>query len=182
MEAYTQHADEKDLGGMDMEMTIESIVKNWEKEAELTSRVLQALTDDSLLQRIIDDRRTLGELAWHLVTSVQYMRALGLDFKGVDEGADATSSADGIAWEYQRISKSMVLAIQTQWTDSHLHEKQVIAGEEWRNGESIKYSILHQAHHRGQMTVLMRQAGLVPPELYGPTYETWTDKGMEPLK
>ncbi|CAM4396797.1 putative damage-inducible protein DinB [Paenibacillus endophyticus] len=165
-----------------MDMTIEAIVKEWEKEAALTSRVLQALTDDSLLQRIIDDRRTLGELAWHLVTSVQYMRALGLDFKGVDEGADGTDSAYEIALEYQRINKAMLQAVQTQWTDSHLHEKQVIAGEEWRNGESIQYSILHQAHHRGQMTVLMRQAGLVPPELYGPTYETWADKGMKPLK
>jgi hypothetical protein len=31
------------------------------------------------------------------------------------------------------------------------------------------------------MTVLMRQAGLRIPELYGPTYDSWIDKGMDPL-
>ncbi|MGO4544988.1 DinB family protein [Paenibacillus sp. 2TAB23] len=165
-----------------MDMTLESIVREWVREADLTSRVLLVLTDEALRQRIVDDRRTLGELAWHLVTSVDYMRALGLDFNGVNEEDAASYSAAGIAGEYQRISAAMVEAIQMQWTDRNLYEKQVIAGEEWRNGESIRYSILHQAHHRGQMTVLMRQAGLVPPGLYGPTYETWTDKGMKPLK
>jgi uncharacterized damage-inducible protein DinB len=29
----------------------------------------------------------------------------------------------------------------------------------------------HQAHHRGQMTVLMRQAGLTVPGVYGPARE-----------
>jgi uncharacterized damage-inducible protein DinB len=31
--------------------------------------------------------------------------------------------------------------------------------------------VLHQVHNRGQMTVLMRQAGLVLPGVYGPTRE-----------
>jgi len=31
--------------------------------------------------------------------------------------------------------------------------------------------VVHQIHHRGQMSVLMRQAGLVPPGIYGPTRE-----------
>ena len=31
--------------------------------------------------------------------------------------------------------------------------------------------IRHQIHHRGQMTVLMRQAGVVVPSVYGPSRE-----------
>lgn len=54
-------------------------------------------------------------------------------------------------------------------------------GVKWQNGASLRFAVMHQAHHRGQMTVLMRQAGLTVPEIYGPTYESWIEKGMEPL-
>ena len=38
--------------------------------------------------------------------------------------------------------------------------------------------IRHEAHHRGQMTVLMRQAGLTVPGVYGPSREEWVAYGM----
>ncbi len=38
--------------------------------------------------------------------------------------------------------------------------------------------LLHQTHHRGQMTVLMRQAGLPVAGMYGPTKEDWAKYGM----
>lgn len=41
-------------------------------------------------------------------------------------------------------------------------------GEIWARGLTLFYLITHQAHHRGQMTVLMRQAGLPVPGIYGP--------------
>ncbi|MDG0812635.1 DinB family protein [Cohnella rhizosphaerae] len=55
-----------------------------------------------------------------------------------------------------------------------------IAGQSWINGDSLRFSLTHQAHRRGQMTVLMRQAGLRPPGLYGPIYEVWIAQGMAP--
>jgi len=44
------------------------------------------------------------------------------------------------------------------------------------------YLNLHQAHHRGQMTVLMRQAGMKVPGVYGPSKEEWSAFGMEPME
>jgi len=41
------------------------------------------------------------------------------------------------------------------------------------------FLIQHQNHHRGQMTVLMRQAGLTVPGIYGPAKEEWGNFGME---
>ncbi|WP_258881781.1 DinB family protein [Paenibacillus sp. sptzw28] len=35
----------------------------------------------------------------------------------------------------------------------------------------IKYPKRHQIHHRGQMTILIRQAGLTAPGIYGPNEE-----------
>ncbi len=159
--------------------TIEAFATEWESEAGLTDRVLGRLTDDSLRQAIAADRRTLGDLAWHLATSLRFMTALGLDFDGGPE--NSPDSAAGIAEEYRRISSAVLQAVRTQWSDASLGETRTIMGEEWRNGDSMRFTLMHQAHHRGQMTVLMRQAGLLPPEIYGPTYETWIDKGMAPL-
>ena len=45
---------------------------------------------------------------------------------------------------------------------------------------SLQVLVVHQAHHRGQMTVLMRQAGLTVPGVYGPAREEWTTYGMQP--
>lgn len=39
--------------------------------------------------------------------------------------------------------------------------------------------IKHLIHHRGQMTVLMRQAGLKVPGVYGPSKEKWSQMGMD---
>ncbi|GLI04155.1 hypothetical protein YDYSG_01850 [Paenibacillus tyrfis] len=161
--------------------TITNFAAEWEKEAELTAQVLSGLTDESLQRRIDADRRTLGALAWHLVTSIDFMTSLGLDFKGVSEGAKAPESAEGIAEEYRRINQALLEAVTTQWTENTLRESRTIGGGKWPISAALRYFLMHQAHHRGQMTVLMRQAGLRPPEIYGPTYDTWVDKGKAPL-
>ncbi|MEF3310564.1 DinB family protein [Paenibacillus sp. GYB004] len=165
-----------------MYTTIADFAKEWEKEAERTERVLSVLTDESLRQPVVSGRRTLGGLAWHLATSAGYMSALGLDFEGVAQREQAPESAGEIAAEYRRISAAVLQAVKTQWSDDHLDGTVMIMGEEWRNGDSMHFTLMHQAHHRGQMTVLMRQAGLRAPDIYGPTYEYWIDQGMKPLE
>ncbi|MFB9273693.1 DinB family protein [Cohnella cellulosilytica] len=161
--------------------TIAAFAAEWENEAELTERVLDRLTDESLRQEMAAGRRTLGALAWHLVSSIGYAAALGLRIEGADEEKRAPARASEIAKEYRRMRMALLQAVREQWSDESLGETQTVAGEEWRNGATLRFMLMHQAHHRGQMTALMRQAGLRPPEIYGPTYETWIDKGMEPL-
>jgi uncharacterized damage-inducible protein DinB len=43
---------------------------------------------------------------------------------------------------------------------------------------ALQALISHEIHHRGQMTVLMRQAGLKVPGIYGPAREEWAAYGM----
>lgn len=160
---------------------IEDFAAEWTSEAELTATVLDALTDDSLGQEVIEGRRVLGQIAWHLVQSLHYMTTLGLAFEASSRGEEAPDSAAFIASEYRRISKNLLDAVQTQWNDEFLRESVMIEKEAWQNGSSLRYTIMHQAHHRGQMTVLMRQAGLRVPNVYGPTYDTWVEKGITPL-
>lgn len=164
-----------------MFISIEDFAAEWTGEAELTAAVLDALTDDALRQEVAESRRTLGQIAWHLVRSLHFMTNLGLVFDVPSGGEEAPDSAVHIASEYRRISRDLLHAVRTQWNDEALRESVVMYNEAWQNGSSLRYTIMHQAHHRGQMTVLMRQAGLRVPDVYGPTYDAWIEKGMAPL-
>jgi uncharacterized damage-inducible protein DinB len=44
-------------------------------------------------------------------------------------------------------------------------------GEHWPRGLTLQALVFHEIHHRGAMTVLMRQAGLTVPGIYGPNRE-----------
>ena len=55
-------------------------------------------------------------------------------------------------------------------------------GMSWKRGTTLSILVNHQAHHRGQMTVLMRQAGLMVPGVYGPAKEEWASMGMESME
>jgi uncharacterized damage-inducible protein DinB len=164
-----------------MSLKLDDVIKEWAEEIRLTEEVMKILTDESLKQAVASERRTLGQLAWHLVTSIHFLTYCGLTFDGPAGDKLAPESATVIAEEYQKIGSSMLHALKTQWSDETLNETQEIMGEKWKNDATLRFSIMHQAHHRGQMTVLIRQAGLFPPELYGPTYETWINKGVAPL-
>jgi uncharacterized damage-inducible protein DinB len=54
-------------------------------------------------------------------------------------------------------------------------------GSTWHRASVLLSIVRHQIHHRGQITVLMRQAGLPVPGLYGPAREEWANMGMKPL-
>jgi uncharacterized damage-inducible protein DinB len=51
-------------------------------------------------------------------------------------------------------------------------------GETWKKGFTLYCMVSHQTHHRGQITVLMRQAGLKVHGVYGPAKEEWAEMGM----
>jgi len=52
-------------------------------------------------------------------------------------------------------------------------------GQTIPNGSLLLFLLQHQSHHRGQMTVLMRQAGLPVPGIYGPAKEEWAQFGLQ---
>ena len=163
-----------------MYRTIEEFVKNWNHEANSTQKVMNVLTDDSLKQEVAQGHWTLGKLAWHIVTSLhELMSQTGLKFDAAVPGSQVPSSAKEIANSYRQSSESMIAAIKEQWTDKSLKEMKDMYGEQWPNGLTLFILNSHQIHHRGQMTILMRQAGLKVPGIYGPSLEEGAAYGME---
>jgi uncharacterized damage-inducible protein DinB len=161
---------------------MDDVLRTLEMEASSTLKVLGELTDASLDQRVTPDGRSLGFLAWHLATSIpEMMNRTGLSVAGAQHGP-APTSADEIRRAYGEVSHGLREQIRSRWTDASLEEERDMYGERWQNGFSLYALVAHEAHHRGQLTVLMRQAGLKVPGVYGPAREEWAAMGMPAME
>ncbi len=144
----------------------------WKHESEATARFLAVLTDASLAQRITPRDRSLGDLAWHLATSIPEMMAwTGLKVAGGDHHAPPPGSADAIRDAYLQAAGSLLEQVRLHWTDETLKVEDEMYGERWQRGLTLQALVFHEIHHRGAMSVLMRQAGLTVPGIYGPNRE-----------
>ena len=161
--------------------TLDQFLAQWQSEAEATQRLLDALTDASLAQAVAQDHRTIGRLAWHLAqTIVEMMAKTGLHVDGLGEHDPVPDSAATIAAAYRVAAASLAERMAAEWTDDTLAEVDEMYGERWSRGRTLDVLLFHQAHHRGQLTVLMRQAGLTVPGVYGPSRDEWLQFGVTP--
>lgn len=158
---------------------LDDFLADLEAQREATLKVLGALTDASLAQRVTPEGRTLGRLAWHLVGTLGEMPAaagLATDASRAEEAVPAQTAA--IAAAYRAASEAMEGAVRQCWTDGDLAAAVELYGERWERGRVLRAVIDHENHHRGQMTVLMRQAGLPVPGVFGPSREEWAALGL----
>src|SRR5262245_47090989 len=146
----------------------------WTQEFDKTQKILKHMTDRSLQQTVAPGSRTLGRLAWHVTTTIPEMKSrTGLNVKGPGEHAPVPTTVKAISEAYSEAALSLLDQVKTQWTDATLEATDEMYGQVWKRGFTLAALIFHQIHHRGQMTVLMRQAGLKVPGIYGPAREEW---------
>ena len=163
-----------------MFQTLDHFLSSWEFEAGATQKLLNNLTDESLKQEITPQNWTLGRIAWHTITAIHIISSnTNLAFEAPTKDFPVPTSAKFIADSYNQASNAFVQALKTQWTDLTMKECIEFIGQQMPNGSLLLFLIQHQTHHRGQMTVLMRQAGLTVPGIYGPSKEEWAKFGME---
>lgn len=162
-----------------MYRSIEDFQTDWGYEAEKTLNIFRALTDESLAQKVTDDGRSLGFIAWHITVTLGEM--LGHAGIKIDSPAAAGSEIPKLAEivsTYEKGAKLVGEGIGNAWKDEELSDEIPMYGMSWKKGITLHALIAHQIHHRGQMTVLMRQAGLRVPGVYGPAREEWVEYGM----
>ena len=161
--------------------------KAWTEEAKFTVSVLEAIPDRAMGTAIGREHRDLRRLAWHLVESaIEMPSRLGLAMPGAElvKGGFICPPPDTmqeVITTYRSVSDALLKGVEA-WSDSDLEREDEMYGETWRRGQSLFVLLVHQTHHRGQMTVLMRQAALLVPSMYGPVKEGWASYGVEPPK
>lgn len=153
-------------------------IADFKDESEATAKLFAALTDSSLGQPVTPTGRTLGQIAWHITLTLGEMPAqAGLS---VAPPADTPppSTVAALLAAYREAAQRLIDAVAEAWNDAMLAEEIPMYGESWPRGKVLSVLIRHEAHHRGQVTVLARQAGVVIPGVYGPAREEWAAYGQ----
>ena len=159
---------------------VADFLETWDQERKGTLKILRALDDRSLSSTGGGDHRTLGRLAWHLTTTLaEMMERTGLRVGGPPHDSPVPASASAIVEAYSKAAASVAEQVSA-WTDATLEVEDDMYGQRWPRGRTLLALLVHQAHHRGQMTVLMRQAGLKVTGVYGPAREEWAAMGLQP--
>jgi uncharacterized damage-inducible protein DinB len=162
-------------------LKVSDFISDFNYETEATIKMFKNLTDVSLKQKVTENGRSLGRLAWHITGSFGEM--------GTTAGLTALHNVDDkivpieatvIVDEYMKATDALKNAVTKEWKDASFKDEINMYGQTWTKGQTLSVLLVHQMHHRGQMTVLMRQAGLKVPGVYGPAFEEWSDIGMSP--
>ncbi|MGA2764028.1 MAG: DinB family protein [Spirochaetia bacterium] len=155
-----------------MYTTIAEFINDWTRESGLSLKIERALTDQSLSQKTDPEGRTLGSIAWHMVVMTGMTgSAAGLEVAAPPRGTEPPASAAAIADAYEMAAKSLADQASKKLTDEKLAADINIFGRTMSLASALNGLIRHQIHHRGQMTVLMRTAGVIVPGVYGPSRE-----------
>ncbi|RTR34088.1 damage-inducible protein DinB [Robertmurraya yapensis] len=156
-----------------MYRTVNDFLVEWSNSTNGTMKVLEALTDEKLDQAIVEGHNTLGWLGWHIVTSVEFFSNL-VRLKNIQSPGDAKivpTQASVIVESFRKIVEEVKQEVEMNYTDEQMVEKIENFGKLTPRGALLRTMIDHHTHHRGQMTVLLRQAGLKVPGVMGPTKE-----------
>lgn len=163
--------------------SIDAFLEMWKDESAATARVIGAVSDAKLGKAVAKGHRSLGRMAWHLAQTIpEMMGQTGLKVKGPGHDAPVPKRKATIVKAYKTAAQSLAQAVKRQWKDATLKKTDNMYGFTWKRGFTLACLLLHQAHHRGQMTALMRMAGLKVPGIYGPAQEDWKQHGMEAPK
>jgi uncharacterized damage-inducible protein DinB len=147
----------------------------WNMEAQLTSRLLEALPTDQYDFRPYPKCRSIGEMAWHLSEIEGYISL------GVTKGAVTFQEAPPnmqrpreirlLAPGYRRVHEEAVARL-AGLTEESLDQEMSFVGRQLTIRDILWGTILmHLIHHRGQLSLMCRMAGGTPPGIYGPNRE-----------
>lgn len=150
---------------------VEDFLDDWMASSAGTLNVMRAITNDKLDQSIVEGHNSLGWLAWHLVGAAgAFGHFSGLQIPGPGREQAAPSDIKEIVAAYEKAIEAYKIEAAKLTDESLLEEVSGFTGPTER-GKLLRALIDHQTHHRGQMTVLLRQAGLTVPGVMGPTKE-----------
>lgn len=147
-------------------------------ESQTTSNVLGALTDSVLAQdKAPGHNMTVGDIAWHIATAPVYMlNQAGFNIDPAQATKPEQLTAAKIKSTYDAISAQVKEQAAMKTPEDLTKVYHVFDMMDWPAGQMLGILMHHEIHHRGQLSVLLRQAGLVVPSIYGPTHEMTVEK------
>ena len=163
-------------------MTSTNLVKEFAREAAVTRTHLARVPEDRLDWRPHQKSYSARELASHLVDCVQWASAIfGADEYDVDPSTYKSYAAESVAGLLEEFDRAVEAGKST--LEAALGAAgRAAADEPWRlkiagrvrfertRADALRdFTLSHQIHHRGQLTVYLRLLDVPVPGSYGPT-------------
>ena len=156
---------------------IEGMLQELEQEAQTTRRVLERVPDDHLDWRPHEKARTLGELALHvaivpgavaeLVATQTTVQAPQFTDPRPKSASELIPALDESIAKAKRVLGGMDdVALMATWRMMN-GEHEIFAVPRLAMLRSIMLN--HWYHHRGQLTVYLRELNVPIPSIYGPS-------------
>jgi uncharacterized damage-inducible protein DinB len=159
-----------------MQNELQEFLAEWERETDGTLALLHALPVDRYDYRPDAGGRSIGELAWHLAEIDAY-GSLGIEqreFKFPVKPAhiERPRTVEALAPAFRVVHEEAVARIGRLQAADLERELRYADGELWSIRSLLwRKLLMHAIHHRGQLMLLCRLAGGVPPGLFGHTRE-----------
>ena len=159
-------------------MTIaDALTQELDMEAATTRRVLERVPDAQMNWKPAEKSRTLGQLAWHIAVNPAGVASLASmsPAQMPNFGPEPTpkSAAELIATLDESVARAKTLLagmddaeMTATWT-LMAGDKPLMAMPRVAMLRTIMLN--HWYHHRGQLSVYLRQLGVALPSIYGPS-------------
>lgn len=156
---------------------IDGMLQELEQEAQTTRRVLERVPDDRLSWRPHEKARTLGELAYHVATVPGNVAALVAAESPVQAPQFTDPTPQRAAELVPALEESIAKAkkslggmddasLQATWRMLQ-GERELLALPRVAMLRSVMLN--HWYHHRGQLSVYLRELDVPIPSIYGPS-------------
>lgn len=154
--------------------TIEPFLDYWKSVRGRTRRVIETIPQDRMDWSYAHGKFTFGGIIRHLATIERYMYAETVQGKPSSyPGYDASLQKENeTPLEFMDRLDAESVEIFRQLSDEDLTRKCVTpAGSSITIWKWLRAMVEHEAHHRGQLYMMLSMLGVATPPLYGLTEE-----------
>ncbi len=153
----------------------EIFLRIWEREFHTTVKVFKAFPGDKLDVKPHERSRSVGDLAWQCAIDERVIGKIldgQNDLRNVPPSPPPPETMDEIVAEYESAHREAFRKM------SQLSEEEFsktvscflpAGGWKMPQPEAFWGNLMDEVHHRGQLTVYLRQAGGKVPSIYGPS-------------
>ena len=153
----------------------QEFVPYYERIRHRTNRVVELIPADLWEWSPTERQFTFGDLVRHLAAAERFMFAENARLRPSRYSGHGRELADGreAVLKYFNTCHAESMEIFGSLSDADLRSKCTTPGgvsmAVWK---WLRAMVEHEVHHRGQITLLLRQAGLEVPEVYGPSADS----------
>ena len=96
----------------------------WNYEASETLKIFNDLTDESLNQKVTETGRSLGFLAWHIVTTIEeFFGHAGVKIDSAKFGSETPKTVTEIVEGFEKAVKLLNEELPKHWKDENLTDE-----------------------------------------------------------